>query len=147
MASRTGYGVISVRRPLDAGESKALPCTNPQGKSLAKIVCGWIVSPQALLFAVGLNATTAIPAAAALNWVIKDGLGQFGGMFFASLVNKKFDADPKKWRLVAGERPLQCFCCFLFFFCFLFVWLKTLQKLSSQCLQPCLWTLRRLWKS
>lgn len=57
---------------------------------------------QALLFAVGLNATTAIPAAAALNWVIKDGLGQFGGMFFASLVNKKFDADPKKWRLVAA---------------------------------------------
>ena len=33
---------------------------------------------QALLYAIGLGAG-AIPMAAALNWVIKDGLGQLGG--------------------------------------------------------------------
>ena len=33
---------------------------------------------------------------------IKDGLGQFGGVLFASMVNKRFDADPKRWRLISG---------------------------------------------
>ena len=37
-----------------------------------------VFSMQALLHAVGLG-QGAIPMAAALNWVIKDGLGQFGG--------------------------------------------------------------------
>ena len=31
---------------------------------------------QALLFAVGVGASTSIPLAAAINWVLKDGLGQ-----------------------------------------------------------------------
>jgi hypothetical protein len=62
---------------------------------------GGVLSMQALLNGVGLGAG-AIPMAAALNWVIKDGLGQLGGVIFASLVNNKFDADPKKWRLIAS---------------------------------------------
>lgn len=40
--------------------------------------------------------------AAALNWVIKDGLGQLGGIIFASTINTKFDSDPKRWRLVSS---------------------------------------------
>ena len=44
----------------------------------------------------------ALPLAATLNWIIKDGMGQFGGILFASLVNNKFDADPKRWRMVAA---------------------------------------------
>lgn len=36
-----------------------------------------------------------IPAAAALNWVIKDGLGQLGGILLASRVNTLFDTNPK----------------------------------------------------
>ncbi len=57
------------------------------------------MSTQALLFAVGMGASTAIPTAAALNWVIKDGVGQFGGVLLAGLVSSKFDADPKRWRM------------------------------------------------
>jgi hypothetical protein len=42
-------------------------------------VCGAaVLSMQALLYAVGLGAGS-IPVAAALNWVMKDGLGQLGG--------------------------------------------------------------------
>ena len=60
-----------------------------------------VLSMQALLFAVGLGAGS-IPMAAALNWVMKDGIGQLGGVAFASYINSRFDADPKRFRMVAA---------------------------------------------
>eukprot|EP00949_MAST-11_sp_MAST-11-sp1_P000331 g331.t1 len=60
-----------------------------------------VLSTQSMLYAIGLGAG-AIPVAAALNWVLKDGLGQLGGVLFASMVNRRFDADPKRWRVVAA---------------------------------------------
>jgi hypothetical protein len=62
---------------------------------------GGVLSMQAMLYAVGLGAG-AIPAAAALNWVIKDGVGQFGGVIFASFIGNRFDSDPKRWRLLSA---------------------------------------------
>ena len=41
---------------------------------------------QSLLCAIGIGASEALPLAATLNWVIKDGLGQLGGVIFASVV-------------------------------------------------------------
>lgn len=61
-----------------------------------------VLSMQALLFAIGLGAVQAIPAAAAINWVLKDGLGQLGGMLFANVVSNRFDADPKRFRMIAA---------------------------------------------
>jgi hypothetical protein len=63
-----------------------------------------VLSMQALLYAVGLGSGS-IPLAAALNWIIKDGLGQLGGVIFASKVSTNFDANPKKWRF-RGELAL-----------------------------------------
>lgn len=60
-----------------------------------------VLSMQSLLYAIGLGAG-AIPTAAAVNWVLKDGLGQFGGVLFASIVNNRYDADPKRWRLASS---------------------------------------------
>ena len=60
-----------------------------------------VLSTQAMLYAVGLGAGS-IPTAAALNWVLKDGLGQLGGVLFASIVNKRFDSDAKRWRVIAA---------------------------------------------
>jgi hypothetical protein len=64
-----------------------------------------VLSMQALLYAMGIGMGTVgmntAPLAATLNWVIKDGLGQLGGVVFASFVNNRFDADPKRWRLTA----------------------------------------------
>ena len=60
-----------------------------------------VFSTQSMLYAAGLGAG-AIPVAAALSWVLKDGLGQFGGVLFASFVNKNFDSDPKRHRFLAG---------------------------------------------
>ncbi len=40
-------------------------------------------------------------AAAAYTWVLKDGLGQLGGILFASRYGRNFDEDIKKWRFMA----------------------------------------------
>lgn len=68
--------------------------------SIASAASG-VLSMQSLLYAIGLGAG-AIPTAAAVNWVLKDGLGQFGGVLFASLVNNRYDADPKRWRAASA---------------------------------------------
>eukprot|EP01137_Pigoraptor_chileana_P019652 Opistho-2@80954 len=59
-----------------------------------------VLSTQALLYAVGLGAGS-IPVAAAVNWVVKDGLGQLGGVLYATFVNNEFDSDPKRHRFQA----------------------------------------------
>lgn len=67
-----------------------------------------VLSTQTLLLAVGVvgSKETATVMAGALNWVLKDGIGQLGGVWFASRMSQagsaKFDADPKKWRMVAA---------------------------------------------
>lgn len=71
---------------------------------------------QALLSAIGIGSGDgSLPLAATLNWVIKDGLGQFGGVLFASMVNNQFDADPKKWRMISS---LSMYNYFIFFYLF-----------------------------
>ena len=61
-----------------------------------------VLSMQCLLYAVGLGQPLSVPAAAAIQWVLKDGLGQFGGMVFASYVSSSFDSDAKRWRMWAA---------------------------------------------
>ena len=40
-------------------------------------------------------------AAAAYTWVLKDGIGQLGGILFASRYGRNFDEDIKKWRFMS----------------------------------------------
>ena len=67
-----------------------------------------VLSTQTLLLAVGVvgSSQQASVMAGALNWVLKDGIGQLGGVLFASRMGQagsaKFDADPKRWRMVAA---------------------------------------------
>ena len=75
-----------------------------QGQMIAMVLstaCG-VLSMQSMLFAIGVGAAGSLPLAATLNWVVKDGLGQLGGVVFAGVVNNQFDADPKKWRMIAS---------------------------------------------
>lgn len=39
--------------------------------------------------------------AAALNWIIKDGLGQLGGVIYAAFISDRFDSEPKRHRFQA----------------------------------------------
>jgi hypothetical protein len=43
-----------------------------------------VISTQALLSALGMG-TGSLPIAATLNWIIKDGFGLLGGVFYTSL--------------------------------------------------------------
>jgi hypothetical protein len=66
-----------------------------------------VLSTQTLLFAVGIvgaSSSSAGVMAGALNWVMKDFMGQLGGIVFASQMGKTkaFDNDPKRWRMVAA---------------------------------------------
>ncbi|KAL4199217.1 hypothetical protein AMTRI_Chr03g50080 [Amborella trichopoda] len=58
-----------------------------------------VLTTQALLYAVGLG-KGAIPTAAAVNWVLKDGLGYLSKIFL-SKYGRHFDVHPKGWRLFA----------------------------------------------
>jgi len=60
-----------------------------------------VLSIQALLTSIGISSDASLPIAATLNWVLKDGLGQLGGVLFASFINTRFDADPKRFRFGA----------------------------------------------
>lgn len=56
-----------------------------------------VFGTQALLLALGVRAGR-IGQAAAISWVLKDGLGRVGKMVWASGMGKDFDVDPKRWR-------------------------------------------------
>lgn len=73
-------------------------------------VCGsaaMVLSTQTLLLAVGVGSASSAPMAGALNWVMKDGIGQLGGVLFASRITSNatgntIDKDPKRWRMVSA---------------------------------------------
>jgi hypothetical protein len=66
-----------------------------------------VLSTQTLLLAVGVvgsNVQQASIMAGAFNWVMKDFVGQLGGVLFTSQMGKTraFDTDPKRWRMVSA---------------------------------------------
>lgn len=64
------------------------------------LLCGRVQSvlaTQAALFTVGLGAG-AIPMAAAVQWVLKDGVGSLVAILYAGTVNTRFDSDAKRYR-------------------------------------------------
>ena len=65
-----------------------------------------VLSTQALLIAVGVGTQSAAPMAAALNWVMKDGVGQLGGVIFASQLGKG-GMDFDYWRGKLGKLTLE----------------------------------------
>lgn len=52
-----------------------------------------------MLYAVGLG-KGAIPTAAAVNWVLKDGIGYLSKILLSNY-GRHFDVNPKSWRLFA----------------------------------------------
>lgn len=53
---------------------------------------------QSLLQAVGVGAKRSLPAAATINWVLKDGLGRLGRLTVATRFGESFDSDLKRFR-------------------------------------------------
>lgn len=59
-----------------------------------------LLATQSMLLSVGVGAGS-LPMAAVLNWLLKDGVGQFGSIIFGSVINTRFDSDPKRFRFIA----------------------------------------------
>ena len=60
-----------------------------------------VLSTQAMLLAVGLGQGGALPIAAVMNWLLKDGLGHVGSILVGTSINTKFDSDPKRYKFVS----------------------------------------------
>lgn len=122
---KSGHGTFLLQKQLEAIPKKAmsllLPVKYPY--SVANGYLGFVsfcftasiagsasmvLSTQTLLLAVGIVGQTSSGSAGlmagALNWVMKDFIGQLGGIMFASKMGKTkaFDSDPKRWRMVAA---------------------------------------------
>lgn len=48
-----------------------------------------------MLQAIGIGARRALPAAAGLNWVLKDGLGRLGRLAYSGSLGSTFDSNLK----------------------------------------------------
>ena len=60
-----------------------------------------VLAMQSMLYAVGVGSGS-VALAGAVNWVLKDGIGQLGGMLFASHTATGFDHNPQRWRLLSA---------------------------------------------
>eukprot|EP00873_Tetraselmis_striata_P003927 jgi/Tetstr1/424191/TSEL_014797.t1 len=67
-----------------------------------------ILSTQAMLQAVGVGAQRSLPAAATLNWVLKDGLGRLGRISVGALFGSGFDSDLKRCRFQSSVLYSSC---------------------------------------
>ena len=54
-----------------------------------------------LLQGLGVGGSGAAPTAAAMNWLLRDGVGMVGGLIFASRFGTRFNQNVKSWRLFA----------------------------------------------
>lgn len=61
-----------------------------------------VMTTQSMLVAVGVGSPKALPAAAALNWVLKDGIGKLGKLGVAASMGRTFDSDLKRYRFAAS---------------------------------------------
>jgi hypothetical protein len=68
---------------------------------VACISVGRILATQSMLLAVGVGQAGALPIAAVLNWLLKDGLGHLGSILVGSTVNVKFDSNPKRYKFLS----------------------------------------------
>ena len=57
-----------------------------------------VLSTQSMLQAVGVGAKRSLPAAAAVNWVLKDGLGRLGKLATSAQFSQAFDSELKRFR-------------------------------------------------
>lgn len=59
-----------------------------------------VLCSQAMLATLGLGAVEATGGAVAIQWVLKDGIGEVGKLFFIKRYASSFDSHPKTWKFV-----------------------------------------------
>ncbi|KAI9017313.1 vitamin B6 photo-protection and homoeostasis-domain-containing protein [Gaertneriomyces semiglobifer] len=67
-----------------------------------------VLCSQAMLESIGVGSTAAAAGTAvAVQWVLKDGIGEVGKLFFIQQFARSFDSHPKTWKLI-GELSSTC---------------------------------------
>lgn len=61
-----------------------------------------VLATQAMLLALGFGSQTALPFAVVTAWILKDGLGHLGAIGVGTVINRRFDSDPKRFRFFAA---------------------------------------------
>jgi len=61
-----------------------------------------VLATQAMLLAVGVGTRETVPMAAVTAWVMKDGIGHLVAIVVGTLINQRFDSDPKRFRFQAA---------------------------------------------
>jgi hypothetical protein len=54
-----------------------------------------------MLASLGLGEAEAAGGAVAIQWVLKDGIGEIGKLFFIKRFASSFDSHPKTWKFVS----------------------------------------------
>ncbi|KAI9027317.1 vitamin B6 photo-protection and homoeostasis-domain-containing protein [Phycomyces nitens] len=60
-----------------------------------------VLCSQAMLASLGLGTMEAAGGAVAIQWVLKDGIGEVGKLFFIKRYASSFDSHPKTWKFVS----------------------------------------------
>ncbi|CAG8605487.1 4774_t:CDS:10 [Paraglomus brasilianum] len=60
-----------------------------------------VLCSQAMLSSLGLGQAEAAAGAVAIQWVLKDGFGEIGKLFFIKRFAYSFDSHPKTWRMIS----------------------------------------------
>ncbi|TPX31976.1 hypothetical protein SmJEL517_g04819 [Synchytrium microbalum] len=65
-----------------------------------------VLCTEAMLTSLGVEASAAAGGAVAIEWVLKDGFGEIGKLFFIQRFAKSFDSHPKSWKIVGEASSL-----------------------------------------
>ncbi len=60
------------------------------------------LSSQSLISAFGYSTSTSRYVSASMNWVLKDGMGQIGSIFFSAKFSNSIERDLRKWRVISN---------------------------------------------
>ncbi|RHZ82355.1 hypothetical protein Glove_109g127 [Diversispora epigaea] len=60
-----------------------------------------VLCSQAMLSSLGLGHAEAAAGAVAIQWVLKDGFGEIGKLFFIKRFAYSFDSHPKTWKMIS----------------------------------------------
>lgn len=70
-----------------------------------------VLSTQSLLFGLGLSSgTSSLALSSTINWILKDGLGQLGGIGLVAYLGGRFDVQAQRYRFLAAVfLKISCF--------------------------------------
>ena len=106
LAARASSEICSIFLPAGYPESVRPEYLRFQAYDTLQAACSYlrnILTTSAILRGAGVGAGAASPMAAAIAWVLRDGVGMFGSLVFSYAVGGGFDRNVKERRLLSSN--------------------------------------------